>query len=371
MKICIISKYPPIQGGISSKTFWMAKGLAEKDVEVHVVTNANCVEKEYCINDSSPVPSPWPKIYFTLPELPWHIPNSQLYLPKLLEKALEVVIDNKIDLIDTNYLIPYGIAGYLLSNMTGIPYILRHGGTDLRKFLEPGIFKNLLERVIKNAAAIITDWRNKELFSGMNANILVLPRYIPDERSFCPFSISRKVPTFAYIGKVNYYWKYKSLDKIVDVFSGVNEEHRLLWLAQGNGFSEFSKYLENQKLKRHEFKEFIHPSFMPDLLKQIDFLLYFLQDNPIKDFSNIVCEALWSGIPVITDKNMDITEYASYLGISPEQQIIKLDLDNIKSAQNQITMLIKKFVSPFRCPIKINYSYDKYIEENLSIYRKV
>jgi hypothetical protein len=40
VKVCIIGKYPPIQGGVSTRTYWTAHGLARCGHEVHVVTNA-------------------------------------------------------------------------------------------------------------------------------------------------------------------------------------------------------------------------------------------------------------------------------------------------------------------------------------------
>ena len=40
MRICIVGKYPPIQGGVSMRTYWTAYCLAERGHEVHVVTNA-------------------------------------------------------------------------------------------------------------------------------------------------------------------------------------------------------------------------------------------------------------------------------------------------------------------------------------------
>jgi hypothetical protein len=36
----MIGKFPPIQGGVSMRTFWTAHGLAALGHEVHVVTNA-------------------------------------------------------------------------------------------------------------------------------------------------------------------------------------------------------------------------------------------------------------------------------------------------------------------------------------------
>lgn len=368
MRTCIISKYPPIQGGISSKTYWLAQGFAEKGVEVHVVTNADCVEKEYRIEDSVPEPPPNLTIHNIIPDIPWHIPNSVLYVPRLLDKALEVVGKNRIDVIDTNYLIPYGIVGYLVSTITGIPYVIRHGGSDLAKFLKAGLLKHLLERVIQKAAVVITDEKNKALFEGINPNIAILPRYIPDERFFCPSSASRKVPTFAYIGKINHYWKYKSLDKIVDIFSKIEEDHNLLLVGQGNGFSDFQQYVDRQGLKNHEFKKFVHPVRMPSLLNSIDYLLHFEKNNPIKDFSNIVCESLWSGITIITDMSTNVNDYAQYTRDLSDNHIIRLDIEDFEESRRVITALTNQWDGPTRFTIEIDYGYSRYIEENFKVY---
>ncbi len=40
MRICIIGKFPPIQGGVSMRTYWTAHALAARGHDVHVVTNA-------------------------------------------------------------------------------------------------------------------------------------------------------------------------------------------------------------------------------------------------------------------------------------------------------------------------------------------
>ena len=40
MRICVIGKFPPIQGGVSMRTYWTAHALAKRGHEVHVVTNA-------------------------------------------------------------------------------------------------------------------------------------------------------------------------------------------------------------------------------------------------------------------------------------------------------------------------------------------
>lgn len=47
MRICLITKYPPIEGGISSQAYWLVKALGQRGHEVFVVTNADEVERDY------------------------------------------------------------------------------------------------------------------------------------------------------------------------------------------------------------------------------------------------------------------------------------------------------------------------------------
>lgn len=371
MKICMISKYPPIQGGISAKTYWLAQGLAERGIDTHVVTNGNCVENEYRIEDKFPEPPPNLHIHFVDPDLPWHIPCSDLYVPRLLDKALQVTRENQIDLIDTGYLIPYGIVGYLLSEITGIPYVLRHGGSDLEKFFRRGVFNDLLKKVIRKASAIITDSHNKEVFQSLNSYLYVVPRYIPDERSFKPSLSPHGTPTFAYIGKINYYWRHKSLHRIAEVFSGLKGDYRLIFVGQGKGFEDFSEFVSGYDRGKWEFRQFVHPANMPRLLNEIDFLIFFAKDNPIHDFSNILCEALWSGVRVLTDDSMDLDIYTEYIELASESQIVNLPIDDVEATRSKITEIIKGWEGPSRHNNRLKYNFNRYLDANLEIYHRI
>jgi len=95
MKICLISKYPPIEGGISARVYWLAKALGERGHEVHIVTNAQEVEKEYKeridTNEQEYIPQ---NVYMhstTSDTNPWHIPFSKTYTERIgrkIEKEL-------------------------------------------------------------------------------------------------------------------------------------------------------------------------------------------------------------------------------------------------------------------------------------------
>jgi len=371
MRILFISKYPPIQGGISAKTYWLAQGFAERGIETHVVTNGNCVESEYRIEDTSPAEPSNLHIHFVDPDLPWHIPYSDLYVPRLLDKALQVTRENQIDLIDTGYLIPYGIVGYLLSEITGIPYVLRHGGSDIKKFLREGVFNDLLKKVIQKAVAIITDSHSRDVFQSLNSSLHMVPRYIPDERSFNPSMSPHGTPTFAYIGKINYYWRHKSLHRIADIFSGLKGDYRLIFVAQGKGFEDFSEFVSGYDREKWEFRQFVHPANMTGLLNEVDFFLYFIKDNPIKDFSNILCEALWSGVRVLTDEAMDLNIYTEYIELASEAQIVNLPIDDVEATRSKITEIIKGWGGPSRYNNKLKYNFNRYMDVNLEIYHRI
>jgi len=349
----------------------LAQGLAERGIETHVVTNGNCVESEYRIEDTSPEAHPSLHIHFVDPDIPWHIPYSELYVLRLLDKALQVTSENQIDLIDTGYLIPYGIVGYLLSKITGIPYVLRHGGSDIEKFLRQGVLGDLLKKAIQKAAAIITDRQNEEFFRSLNSRLYMVPRYIPDETYFKPFISSHDTPTFAYIGKINYYWRHKSLHRIVEVFSGIEGEYGLFFVGQGKGFQDFSEYVTGYGLRGLEFHQFVHPANMPRLLSEVDFLLYFVRDNPIKDFSNILCEALWSGVRVFTDDAMDLGVYAEYIELTSEAQIVNLPIDHVGASRAKIIEMIEEWEGSVRYSNKVKYNFNRYLDANLEIYNRV
>src|SRR5262249_45564770 len=100
MKICIFGKYPPIQGGVSMRTYWVAHGLARLGHTVHVVTNANEVTAPYRMYmreedwarcdgkyDGGSVKVHWTESYG---KREWHIPGGVPYVTKLASLGLEL-----------------------------------------------------------------------------------------------------------------------------------------------------------------------------------------------------------------------------------------------------------------------------------------
>jgi len=245
---------------------------------------------------------------------------------------------------------------------------LRHGGSDIEKFLREGVFNDLLKKVIQKAGAIITDRHNREVFQVLNSRVYLAPKYIPDERYFKPSLSPHGTATFAYIGKINYYWRHKGLHRIVEIFSGIKGDYRLFLVGQGKGFQDFSEFVSGYGLRKFEIRQFVHPVNMPRLLNEIDFLICFAKDNPIHDFSNIFCEALWSGVRVLTDDAMDLSVYSEYIELSSKAQIVKLPIDDVEATRTKITEMIRDWKEPARYNNTIKYSFNRYLDTNLEIY---
>ncbi|MBU4510379.1 glycosyltransferase, partial [bacterium] len=103
MRICIVSKYPPIEGGVSARVYWLAKALGERGHEVHIVTNALEVESDYRekfdVNDPEFIPS---NVYLHSTNAdtnPWHIPFSKAYTERIANLAIEVIEKHNLQII--------------------------------------------------------------------------------------------------------------------------------------------------------------------------------------------------------------------------------------------------------------------------------
>lgn len=167
-KVCLIGKYPPIQGGISKNNYWLARWLAKKGYEVYVITNAFEVEEEYRIyleGDDLEMLKPdfsqegkgkvnvWSSNPFSNFS---YIPFSRPYVSLLSGMAIQEIERNKIDLIYSSYLEPYGVAGYIASISTGKPHIVSHAGSDFYKLRKDTSLGTVYRVVYRSAHCIIT-----------------------------------------------------------------------------------------------------------------------------------------------------------------------------------------------------------------------
>lgn len=166
MRICLIGKFPPIQGGVSMRTYWAAHALAARGHEIHVVTNAKEVRPPFRMHMreqdwqccEATYGSGSVTVHWTDP-----VDRSQAYIPmaspfvsKLAGIALRLHSEQPFDVIHSFYLEPYGIAGHLAAQSAGVPHVVRTAGSDAGHLWRHPQLQALYDHVLCSAAGVIT-----------------------------------------------------------------------------------------------------------------------------------------------------------------------------------------------------------------------
>jgi len=367
MKICLISKYPPIEGGISSNTYWLARGLGKKGHEVHIVTNALEVENEYRENLNLDDPNYCPKNVFvhstdpspTAEANPSHIPFSKIYCEKLASLAIKTIEEYNIDIIDSWYLLPYCVSGYLAKSFTNVPQVIRHGGSDLQRLYPSPYLKNLLDNVIKSADAIITSDTKKNFFQSMGippSRITTIQKVPVDLQVFnpevkpldlSPYVTNQKsildIPVIGYIGKITHHFETKGLCELLDVCSKIDKDFLLLFIANGKKLNQFRQLVRDANLeKKTIFLDFFPPWQIPAVLKACTCVMALEKEiSPVYEYhtSLIPSEALATGKCVLMSDSLHKKE--PYCNLKNEKDLLVLDPSNTAEFRKKLMMLIE------------------------------
>lgn len=165
MKICMIGKYPPIQGGVSMRNYRYAHALAQRGHQVHVVTNAKEVKPPFRMlmrdRDWSHCEADYGQgavhVHWTDPldRSQWHIPTSSPFVTKLASIATDVCTAHGLEVIFSFYLEPYGVAGHLAAGFTGLPHVIKTAGSDVGRLWRHPQFKTVYDHVLGAADYIV------------------------------------------------------------------------------------------------------------------------------------------------------------------------------------------------------------------------
>ncbi len=346
-KIICISKYPPLEGGIAAKTYWLTKALAERGHTIHVVTDWIGVDETHTIEDIVPE-SLLPNIvvHRAISEQPWILPSDQHRALALWDKALEVAQTYPVDVIDSTYLVPYGLVGHFVSQSTGLPHIIRHGGSDVQKFIMKGIWPNLWPKVLSEARVVITDHDNRSSVEPLASRTRIMAPHVPDPHVFT--TVGRKTrerPVLALIGKANYYWQHKGWRRIIDIWSRLDDSFEFMIISQGNGLNDFKRFVLDRLGDRVTWRKFVAPWQMPKLLRSIDGLFHFQTDLPFPTFSNIALEALYCGSSLIVDRPDVQEQYLAHnISLNPDKHfVLPVSHTNLSIAAQKIKGHMNQF----------------------------
>lgn len=365
MKICFFTKYPPIEGGVASRSYWLARALGEKGVEVHIITDAleeESFRENIDFEDIEDLTNYQPSnVYIhSLDEIhSFSVSDRKSLITKqssawrLASLGIEIIRRHQCDLIDSYYYLPYGVAGYLAKKITGRPLILRHAGSDITAISSYESFHLVFQEIFNHADRISTHRKRMPLFDKLK---------IPSEKLF-EFSsavdskyfnsqipamdlnnyglkISSGLPVITYIGKIG---RFKGIYELVEAASQIRGDFLLLFVSGGPGLDEFKEYLKNfpgLKGKCH-FLGFIPPWKIPSILKRSTCLVQLERDFSIAHHFPIQpMEALAVGACLVVSEEI-YEKYKNLEGIEKGKNVLTVNPKNIEELKNLLEKVIK------------------------------
>jgi glycosyltransferase involved in cell wall biosynthesis len=394
MRLVVIGKCPPVQGGVARLTYATCLELARRGHEVHLVTNADEVEPFYRqlflpgdaeFADGGHQPgfhrhpiSPMGKLGFT--------PESPAYGSRLLGKALEVARSASADFLVGWYFQPYGIVAAQAAQACCIPYAILHAGSDLSQLARHPDLRQAFAWMASSATAVFTVDRDdtrkalEELgVPGKKCRVPTGHRPLQQAYPFsAPFHVdevhkhsaqhllsypldrrllervcelnekpfSRHVPTVGLYGKVGTErGSYDLLQALADL-AGRGVQFSFLALAAGwpQGLERFfTLVLESPHLAAQTW---IFPPVahwrIPGFLETCDIACYFERGFDIAyHFSSVPLEVLSCGVCLLCSKEMASKYLYRHLLVHEANCVLVEDPRNVKALAGCLEQVIQ------------------------------
>lgn len=395
MKICLVGKYPPIEGGVSAQAYWLARALGQRGHKVHIVTNAREAEEQYREQiDDSDGQFYAPKnvyVHSTDPSSsadPMHIPTSKAYAEKLANLALEIIEKHSVDVIDSWYLLPYGISAFLAKLITGKPQILRHAGSDIGRLFSSASYQTLFGSIFEQVAKIVTYSDSKDFFIKLgipDSKLVIAPKVNVDPSAFNPdvkplnlsqysIKLSDRRPIITYIGKIPFLWESKGIGELIEAASKIQEDFVLLFCANGTGKEKFLEFVRKRNMEDWiVFIDFLPPWRIPALIKASTCVVVPERDFPVPNhLPNLPLEVMAVGKCLTLSTELHQKEPYNKL-IHSESAFI-IDPRNIKEFGTTLEQIIK---NPDQCEqigsqahslFRRIENFEEYIDQNIGLY---
>jgi glycosyltransferase involved in cell wall biosynthesis len=307
LKICMISKYPPHKGGTSSLNYWLSRRLGELGHEVHVVTDPPETGENYLKNlDAEQISDYEPKNVKVHGAESVSGTNLKSRVSFLVNFSLGVMEENAIDVIDTKYFIPYGVAGFFLKLIKGKPLVTRHGGSDMLYLLKDPSYRTLLISMLKNSDKIILDPSKLEEIKSLGVEeerIAACSDHVngtghvsaKEARRFLEKTgIDDAFPIIGCFGKIS---RGKGLIELLSSLSKIKNEEFLLLLAPEAERGMIKSCVSRSGLERKtKILDYQPPWLMPYLYHSLTALIATEVDFPVKFHTPLTAyEAFASG----------------------------------------------------------------------------
>ena len=393
MKICFVGKYPPIEGGESSKLYWLARGLGDIGHEVHIVTNAFEVENEYRekISENIDLDNYQPSNIYIHNTNPFieskFIPLNNPYIAKIASLAIEVIRNHNLQIIDSWYILPYCISGYLAKIFTLKPQILRHAGSDLNRLFLNRELNTLFKEIIKSVDIVVTQPPRLKQFlelGVLESKIFLNTKTCVNTEFFNPgikpFNLKKfkkydpKIPIITYIGKFGY---SKGIIELCYALSKVKLPFILLLITNIKENSILKKLLNQCNLmSKTIIMGFVPPWKIPSIIKASSCVVHAENEFPIISHSPILpYEVMAVGTCLIISQELYNKRKSNK--IKNKENVIVINPKNIEEFKNNIQTIIEnpsfsKKIGERASKIALQLEdFKGYIAQTENLYKKI
>ena len=364
--VLLIGKFPPAQGGIAARTYWLARSLSEREIRFHVVS---WVPDVYQSVDSGALPDNVRVHLVADQQPPWFLPGSDLIVEQLVSRAIEVAEQDPPALIETNYLAPFGMAALAVAKLLDVPLLVRHAGSDLAKLATWSPVRRALRAVLSSASWVVTPTGDTPLAAaGLSdiERIVEIPRYVPDPMAFAPTEPPGGDPQLLLAGKLNYHWRLKAIDTLFAAISARREWH-VHAVATGTGREAVEQEaVQRGVARRIDWAEFVAPAAMPELIGRARAVWAMERPGTIPDFSNLVSEALAVGRLCLIPP--EVAERSDAARLRQTEGLVVAKPDD----PDDVAVALDKAASLRLHPIPgLEEAHQGYIEANARLYEEV
>jgi len=295
MRVLLIGKYPPIQGGVASTAYWESRELKERyDISWSVATcrPSTC----YTAGLEQPL-ADVPTIVVdteTAQERPWFIPGDDLLIAALASAGIRLAEANPPSLVMSNYLAPFGVAGWIVASLLKLPLVLRPAGSDVEKLLTWEPVTPVLKKIVDSASLLILNQSRQRAFTEMLSTDRVyhLPRYRPSPLFHSDAATPSNRPTLLVAGKIPYRWRLKALDTVFEAV-GKTANWSVHLLCDGeyldSMYAEARRWIPPNRLTAEVF---IGPDQMPAVLSRHWATWAGTHTGGVEDFPNLAWESV-------------------------------------------------------------------------------
>jgi glycosyltransferase involved in cell wall biosynthesis len=289
MKIVIlVSLFPPgTLGGTEIATYNLAKQLARRGHEIHVITTHDrglpFFRKE---NDFYVHRIAWPKIRFIGIFSFW----LQM-LPKI--RAIKPDIVHAQDFT-------IGVPALVIKKILKIPYVVWGRGTDVNR--SSPFFRIIIKLLIQNADAVLalTEDMRKNLKKINNTEICVVPNGIDLDEYNTPISCIKNKKIILFVGRLH---PVKGVPYLIIAMKSILDkipDSKLLLVGYGNEKEMLEALTIQLGIQKHvEFVGKVTPEVVKTFMQQSD---VFVLPSLSEGFPNVILEAMACGLPIVASR---------------------------------------------------------------------